>query len=309
MPTSDSLYAARDCIQFVFGNDIIIIHRDNVFFVGKFKEENEVIRGEGTVYYPSGLVVQGCIEKGLPHGHALISCPSCSVKEITNFSNGCRKSTDDQPSLITFGAGYQAYASVCDLSPIAMESIVPFLRNFYHHSYFDIGRPQLRWIADSSNSLEKPLPMENAMLWSVQYFDIQQAQMIVDLTNSTLTELDVYCEDPFFHNTENNLLQEITLVCQWLVRKHQLNFMIPEVARFRRINQIVKDSVEGISKEMLPAEVQGLYEKNWKSVFSVLASSKQLMKLSLVAYPFSNLDMKRDLTVWSNIAVWELKRT
>lgn len=309
MPTPSSLYAARDCIQFVFGDNISIIHRDNIFFVGKFTDvENQPIQGEGIVHYPSGLVIEGSIQEGRPHGNVVISCPSCSVTERCTFVNGLRQSTKVHPSLLTFGAGYQIYACVEDLSPIALESVVPYLRNFYHHSYFDLGRPRLELIPDNREGLENSLPPNPTVLWSVTNFDIQQAQMIVDLTSLALTDLANYHNHEFFRNEKNNLLREVTLVCHSLVRKHQLNFMIPEITRFRRINQIVKDSVEKLRDDSLDRNEEDIYKKNWQSVFSVLACSKQLVKLSLVAYPFAKLDMTNNLSVWKSVSMWELKR-
>lgn len=309
LPPPNSLYAPRDCIQFIFGDDVTIIHRDNVFFVGNFTEdENQHIQGSGLVYYPSGFVIEGSILNGLPHGDVMISCPSCNVTEKSFYDNGCRQSSLNKPSVISFGAGYQAYACVHDLSPIALESTVPYLRNFYHHSYFDFGRPKLEWIAHQNGDFQKPLPNDSSVLWSVQNFDIQQSQMVVDLSSTALTELNLHSNHPFFREESNNLLREVTLVCHSLVRKHQLNFMIPEIARFRRINQIVKDSVNSIRNDGLDQNEKTCYTNNWESVFAVLAFSNQLTKLSLVAYPFAKLVMTVDSSVWSRIAVWELKR-
>lgn len=290
----------------MFGDLVNILEENGVFYVGQFMYDDKAIQGNGSVYYPSGLVVEGTFKDGFPEGEVIFHHEMSGVKEKVVCVNGHRTSSMDQPSLLTFNAGYQLKAGVKDVNLQAFQSQIPFVRNFYHSSYFHLGRPTLSIPLSFQEGVDCPLPSEVA-LWSIQHFDIQQPSMVVDLTNASLSSLQDYCEDEWFRSEKSNCLQHISLICHTLVRLNLLNSIIPEVIRFRRINQITRDNVQEVHEKRLSSELITRYDVNLKSVMNVLEKSPKLSTLTLIAYPFSPLVMKNYEMVWKKLRAWEFK--
>lgn len=305
-PLSLQLLTAQQLLKLVFGDSVDIFDENGVFYVGNFEKADGGISGKGKVFYLSGVVVDGTFLHGLPHGVGVITHPASGVKEKVTFVNGCRASSEDQPSLITFGNGYQMKAMVEDLSPQLFQRTIPYIRNFYHASYFDMGKPYLT-ILSSQEGILNPLPSEVA-LWSVQYFDTQQPSMVVNLSNPSMLPLQDYCSDDWFSSEESNCVQSITLICHSFAKKNIFNYMMTENSRYRHLNQFMMESVHNAHCCVLSENEVKTYGSNFKSVMKVLEKSSKLHSLEVIAFPFTSFLMKDFEYIWKKLKQWVFKR-
>lgn len=283
-----------------------IFDEKGVFYVGQFVKTVDGINGNGVAYYLSGIVVNGNFLHGLPEGDVTITHPVSGVRERVFVANGCRSSTEEKPSLITFGNGYQLKVKVEDLSPQLFQRTIPYIRNFYHASYFDMGRSKLTFLPSQEDVLN-PLPSEVA-LWSVQHFDIQQPSMVVDVSNPSLSPLKDYYEDEWFASEKSNSVESISLICHSIAKKFLMNYMMTENTRFRHLNQFMSESVVAAHYYIISKEEADTYTLNMNFVLKVLEKSSKLKSLELVAFPFNCLLMKNFDSLWRRLQTWVLKR-
>lgn len=163
-----------------------------------------------------------------------------------------------------------------------------------------MGQPDVNYCITNRGELEANDALIGLFL---EWFDIQQPCLILDVLNDGLTRMEKSCSigspglkvynDSFrslVRSRKFNLIERITLVCHEYVRQSRLHFILPEVAYLNHINSVVKSS--SIAIKGLNDGDRKQYKDNWDMIMKALSYSDHLQAITVVAYPFDEVTFK-----------------
>lgn len=251
--------------------------------MGNF-EKTDSINGSGFVYYPSGLIVEGLIQNNVPEGPATIHFSRSDATQQVTFEKGRRKGK----SVIQSGSGLIYNLSMEDQNSQLFESLVPFLRNYYNHSLFDYGHP--RYSISSLFLESQNIPLSDDLYWWLTMCDLQQPSLTLDVTRSGMTEIVDYLDtkilnESFVKSPRFNRVRDVTLVSHQVVQQTILNYLLPELSRFKNLTLFMHDNMDKAEQYQVPESLVNQFQCVWGVLLDVLNQSPVLMRMEIVSFP------------------------
>ena len=265
--------------------------------MGNF-EKTDSINGSGFVYYPSGLIVEGLIRKGVPEGPCTLHFSQSDATQQVTFENGRRRGA----SVIQTASGLVYHISIEDQSPQLFESTVPFLRNYYNHSLFDYGHP--RYSISELFLESQKIPLSDDIFWWLTMCDLQQSSLTLDITRPGMIDIVEYLEttigtESFIHSPRFNRIQEVTLVCHNVIQQTFLNYLLPELVRFKNVSLFMEEEMARAEKYVVPKSILERFQTVWPAMMDILNNSPNLIRVEVIGCPLNPLILIEPL--WARI--------
>ena len=286
-----NLLSETECINLIKDENVMLKKEGKCLYFGSF---DDTLTGEGIAYYPSLLTINGSFVNGLPSGKCTISFSRSKCTETVGFREGKRMG----PSVLSWESGLQVAGKVNDVTTKLLSPMVPFTRNYYNHSLFDLGHPM--YSLDEASLAGAPVSLTSDLAWWLVNCDLQQPSLTLDLSRTGMTEITSHLQaavngESFTQSPHFNRVKSVTLACQQIIKQTHLNDMLPELTRLRNINLSLLSSPERAEHVSLSADALAAYDIVFSTLLEVLGHSQQLDKVELIAFPHAELSLQAGL--------------
>lgn len=299
----DVLLQPINILQLVFGTEKTVIQKKICIYIGDFTESNNTVSGQGTAYYFNGISIHGNIQDNKPTGECTVFFDTGRIKETVHFTNGLRK---DECSTFTYPSGLEITANIQDCnSSLLISPTIPYFRNYYNTTSLTFAQASTTSIVIT----KQPQLLEGEDLTPIlsflEYFDIQQSRLIVDLLHPHLSILPSLLQySSIIQNQSFNLIEQITFCCQALIRKSQMYYLLPEITISKNFTSTAQLSSEQFKCFIAKNDIQQ-YTKILDVLLAILQYSNHLHSVTFIASPLQDISFTH--TVFSRITDLSIK--
>ena len=290
-------------LQLVFGSERTVIQKKNSIYIGDFIESNNIVSGQGTAYYFNGISIQGIFQDNKPTGECTVYFDTGRIKETVHFNKGLR---EDECSTFAYPSGLEITAKIQDCnSSLLVAPTIPYFRNYYSTNSLTFAQASISSISITKQPQLSEKEDITRILSFLEFFDIQQSIMIVDLLHPHLSNLpSLLRHSSIIQNPSFNLIEQITLCCQALIQKSQMYYLLPEITISKNFTSTVQLSSDQFKSLITKNDIEK-YNKILEVILDILHYSNHLTSITFIASPLQDLSFTD--SVFSRITYLSIK--
>ncbi len=141
--------------------------------------------------------------------------------------------------------------------------------------------------------------------------DLQQSSLTLDVTRPGMIEIVNYLKstvgtESFIHSSRFNRIQEVTLVCHNVIQQTYLNYLLPELVRFKNVSLFMEEEMKRADKYHVPTSILHQFQTVWSTIMDILNDSTNLIRVEVIGCPLSQLILIESL--WTRIEELTIRR-